>query len=85
MREKENSKKIEINEEMKELVIARVEAQVPSNLSLSIGNFGRMSKAKMLEHIRKGDGIGKKIIESHIRFLRAQSSGEVTRALVSVG
>ena len=80
---REKNEEIKINKEMKELVIARIEAQVPSNLSLSIGSSGRMSKEEMLEHINKGDEIGNRIIESHIRFLRAQSTGEVTRALVS--
>jgi len=77
-------KEIKINDEMKELVIARIQAQVPSNLSLSIGSFGKISKEEMLEHVKKGDEIGRKIIESHIRFLRAQSTGEITKALVSV-
>ena len=35
---REKNKEIKINDEMKELVIARIEAQVPSNLSLSIGS-----------------------------------------------
>ena len=83
MREKANEE-IKFNEETKKLVIARIEAQVPSNLSLSIGSHGRISKEEMITHVKKVDEIGKKIIESHIRFLRAQATGEVTRALVSV-
>ena len=63
MDEKINYKKIEINAEMKELVIARIDAQVPSNLTLSIGSFGKISKDEMIEHIKKGDVIGRKIVE----------------------
>ena len=84
MSEKSGTKEIKINEEMKQLVIARIDAQVPSNLSLSIGLYGKMSKEEMIQHIKKGDEIGRRLIESHIRFLRAQATGEVTKALISV-
>lgn len=84
MREKTEKRNIEINEEMKQLVIARIDAQVPSNLILSMGSYGKMSKDEMILHIKNGDEIGKRIVESHIRFLRAQASGEVTKALVSL-
>ena len=78
-----SEEKIKINEEMKNLVIARIEAQ-PSNLVLSIGSYGKMSKEEMIEHIQRGDETGKRIIESHIRFLRAQATGQVTKALASI-
>ncbi len=73
-----------ISDEIKELVVARIEAQVPSNLRLSIGSYGSLSKEEMIMHVKMGDEIGRKIIESHIRFLRAQASGEVTKALTSI-
>lgn len=84
MKDKKDSKVIEINEEIKQLVIARIEAQVPSNLRLSIGSYGSISKGEMIEHVKKGDEIGKKIVESHLRFLRAQASGKLTKALTSI-
>lgn len=81
---KENSYKTrEISEEAKNLVIARIDAQVPSNFRLSIGSFGGMTKEQMIEHVKNGDEIGKQIINSHLRFLQAQSSGKITHALVS--
>ena len=84
MREKENSNKEHITEAMKKLAIARIEAQVPSNLRLSIGSYGSMSKEKMIEHVKRGDEIGIKIVESQLRFLRAQASGHLTKELVSI-
>ncbi len=84
MRKKDNSKNVKINEEMKKLVIARINAQVPSNLTLSIGAHKKISKDEMISHIKGNDEIGKKIVESHIRFLRAQATGKVTQAFVSL-
>jgi len=84
MKEKNDSKEEHITETMKKLAIARIEAQVPSNLRLSIGSYGRMSKEEMIEHINKLDEIGRKIVESQLRFLRAQASGHLTKELTSI-
>lgn len=73
-----------ITEEMKEVVLARIEAQVPSNLKLFVGSSQGMNKEEIIKHIKEGDEIGKKIVLSHVRFIRAIAKGEVTRALSSV-
>ena len=84
MKDKDNTKKdAAILEYEKKLVIARIDAQVPSNLRLSIGSYGRLSKEEMIRHVRAGDETGRQIIDSHLRFLRAQSEGRITKALVS--
>ena len=84
MKEKINSKEIEITEKMKEIVIARIDAQLPSDLKLAIGNYGIINKEEMMEHVKKGDEIGKQIVKKHILFLRALASGEFTEAMASV-
>lgn len=73
-----------INELIKELVITRINAQMTPNMKLSIGGFGSMTKEDMINHINQDDEIGKMIIDVHLNFLQAQSSGELTSALVSV-
>ena len=85
MKEKNTSaKENELNEKIKELVLARIDAQVPSNLRLFIGSSYGMSKEQIMEHVRKGDEIGKQIIQMHIRFMRAVVKGEVTNLINSV-
>jgi len=74
----------EITETMKNSVIARIDAQVPSNLKLAMGSYGGMSKEEMIEHVKKGDEIGRQIVKRHIQFLRAVASGELTDALASL-
>lgn len=73
-----------IEEEIKELVITRIEAQLPSHLKLSIGSSGSMTKEEMIEHIKKGDEVGQKIINSHMAFLKALVNGELVKAITSV-
>jgi len=81
MRNNPNSNNIEINEKIKELIIARIEAKMSPHLKLSIGSDGSLNKDEMIEHVKEGDNIGKRIIQVHLNFLRAQSSGELTKAL----
>ncbi|MBU4116376.1 MAG: hypothetical protein KKG94_01380 [Nanoarchaeota archaeon] len=84
MIDKTSSKEIKINEEMKGVVMARIDAQVPSNLKLAIGGYGVMNKEEMIEHIKKGDEVGNQIVKRHILFLKSLASGEFTRAIASV-
>jgi len=74
----ENSKKNE--EELRELVLARLEI-MPSNLKLSIGNYGTLTKQELIEHVRKGDDKGMQIVKMQMNFIRALSSGKLIEAL----
>jgi len=85
MRDKnyKNANETDLSRDEKELVILRIET-TSSNLRLSIGGGKSMSKEEMIEHVRKGDEIGKQIIQSHLNFLRAAASGNLTNLLSSV-
>ena len=85
MKQENLSKQNEYEESIKELVIVRIEAQMSPNLRLSIGGHQKsLDKEKMIEHVKKGDEVGKQIIQSHLNFIRAQTSGELVTALNSV-
>ncbi len=75
------NEEIEINEGIKKLVIARIEARMPSNIKLSIGSTGSMSKDEMIDHVKKADDQGKQIIKMHLNFIKAVTSGEFIREL----
>ena len=66
----------EITEEMKELVIARL-SLIPPNKKISIGNYGEFSKEELIEGVKSGSEVGKKIIEVELEFLRALKKGIV--------
>jgi len=83
-KKKKDYEGIEINEKMKKIVIARIDAQVPSSLRLAMGGYGSMTKEEMIEHVKKGDEIGRQIVKRHILFLRSVASGELTKAINSV-
>lgn len=59
-----------VNEEEKKLVLARLE-NMPSNMKLSMGGTMPLSKTEMLEHVKKGDEIGKKIVKIQLNYLRS--------------
>ncbi|MEW5896601.1 MAG: hypothetical protein AB1668_02840 [Nanoarchaeota archaeon] len=78
------SKEKGIPEAAKELVITKIEAQMPSHLKLSIGSYGTMSKEELIKHVKDEDTIGKQIVEAHISFLKAIAKGEFAKAMASV-
>ena len=76
--------KRDISEEVKELVITRIEATMPSRLKLCMGGEKGLTKNEMIEHVEKGDETGRLIIEAHLNFIKAQASGTLITALNSV-
>lgn len=78
------SEEVELNEDIKKLVIARIDARISSNLKLSIGDKGSLNKQEMIEHVKKGDEIGKQIAKVHLSFIKAQASGELITTLNSL-
>jgi len=81
---KKDTSKFEINKEIKELVVTRIEAQTPQNLKLSIGSCGNLTKDEVIGHIEKGDLIGRQVVNMHLSFLKAVASGKFTKAISSV-
>lgn len=65
-----------IPEDIKELVIIRLET-LPSNMKISIGSYGEFSKDELIDHVKKEDGIGKKMVEIELEFLRALKEGVI--------
>ena len=74
----------EFEENWRKLVIERINAGMSSNLKLSIGMSGSLSKEEVLEHVKKGDNIGMQIVNMHRNFIKAQASGQFTKALNTV-
>jgi hypothetical protein len=60
--------------DVKELVLARLQT-FPSDKKLCIGSYGEFSKEDLIECVKKGDEIGKKIIDIELGFLRAMKEG----------
>lgn len=77
-------KKGKINKDIKETVIARIEAQTPSNMKLSVGSQGSLTKEELINHIKKGDEIGQQVVDAHLTFLKALANGKFVKAITSV-
>lgn len=67
-------------EEMKELVIARLDV-MPPKYKLSVGNKGTFTKDELIQHVQKGDEIGNEIIKMQFNFIRALTSGKLMNTL----
>lgn len=78
----QNTSEEEISEELKELVIARIDV-LPKNKKISIGSIGEFTKGELIERIKKGDEVGKKIIELELTFLRALKDGILLEEVLS--
>lgn len=56
-----------------ELVVARLRA-IPDNAILSIGsmqNKNQFNKEEMIEHVKRMDDVGKKIIDMQLQYVRS--------------
>jgi hypothetical protein len=65
----------EISDELKELVVERLKS-MPSNLQISVGG-NEYTKTEILDHVQKGDGIGKQMAEIQLQFLQDLTSGKI--------
>ncbi len=62
---------VELNQDIINLVIARLKT-IPSNATLSVGSDKEpMSAEVLIEEVKKQTEIGKKLIESQLFFLRS--------------
>lgn len=62
-------------EEIKKLVIIRLETSLPSDKKISIGSSGEFTKEELIDHVKKGDAIGKKVVKIELEFLQAFKEG----------
>jgi len=70
----EKKDKNKINEEIKKMVIARLEV-FPSDKKISIGSIGELTKKEMIENVEKETDIGEKIVEVQLNYLRTLKEG----------
>ena len=63
-----------LDKDIQELVIARLQT-LPESVEVSIESEGDFTKDELIDHVRHGDDIGKKIIDLEMSFLRSLKSG----------
>ena len=78
-----DKKEQEIADDLKELVIARLEV-LSSGKKVSVGgDSGVLSREDLIKHVREGDQIGKKIMDVELTFLRALKDGKILEEALS--
>lgn len=65
------------DDEIKKIVIARLEV-LPPDKKISIGSSGEFSRDELIERVKSGDPIGKKMVEIEMEFLRSLKQGIIT-------
>jgi len=81
MTEEKKQQKEEISEDLKDLVIERLDV-LPSDKKISIGSVGEFTKDELIERVKQGDEIGQKIVEIELSFLRALKEGTLLEELL---
>jgi hypothetical protein len=69
-----------INEDVKELVIARL-GIMPSTYKLSMGADGTFTKNQLIEHVMAEDKIGNQIARMQLNFIKALTTGKFIQTL----
>lgn len=64
-----------ISEDVKELVIARLEI-MPSTYKLSIGTEGTFTRNQLIEHVIADDKIGNQFTRIQLNFIKALTTGK---------
>lgn len=79
---KENSQVIEISEDLKNLVMARLDV-LPSDRRIYIGDESKaFDKKELIKQVKEGTEIGKKIIALELTFLRALKEGTFLEEII---
>lgn len=74
MTEERSKQKEPISEDLKNLIIERLDI-LPPHTKIHIGSAGEFTKDQLIECVKEGDEIGQKIIAIELSFLRALKEG----------
>ena len=81
MAEKEQEK--EISQELKDLVLVRLQIAASDRL-VSFGGGESYTSAQLIEHVEKEDDVGRRIVNLERAYLNALKSGEFNDALTAL-
>jgi len=75
-KEKKESGDSNIDEDIKQLVMARLSV-LSRDTHISIGSEGSFSRDELIEHVEQGSEIGKKLTAINMEFLQSLKRGEL--------
>ena len=75
-------KDIIISEALRDLVTERLDLLSP-DLVISIGSSGTFTKSELIDHVQKGDDVGKTIVKMEMNFLMALKDGTLLQEMIS--
>jgi len=60
------------DEEVVELVLARLET-MPEHLQIHLGREGTVDKAKLIEHVKRQDALGKAFVQKQMEYIKSMA------------
>ncbi|HLC57471.1 MAG TPA: hypothetical protein VJH95_02785 [Candidatus Nanoarchaeia archaeon] len=73
--------KEKISKEIKELVLWKIEVDMPQNFRLSMGDKGTFNKEDLKKHVEAEDEVGRAYINVELKFIKSLMNGEFSRIL----
>ena len=70
-----------ISKELKELVLYKLDMEVPANFKMSIGKEGTFTRDQLKSEVKSGSEVGKIYVEMQLNFMRSLMNGEISAAL----
>jgi len=70
-----------IDKDTKELVLWRLDASVPNNFKLSMGDKGTFTKDELREHVKKEDDVGRIFVDMQLKFIKSLTSGDFSKVI----
>ena len=66
---------MKVTEDIKKLIIFRLNT-LPADKKISIGSYGEFDREELIEHVKRNDIVGQKIVKVELEFLKAMSEGK---------
>ncbi len=73
---KNKQKDKKIQEDLRKLVIARINAS-SGDLRVAVGGQGTYSKEELIKSVEAGDELGQEIIKTQLEYLRDMAEGKI--------
>ena len=70
-----------IPEELKKILIWKLDIEIPPTYKLSVGNKGTFTREELKKHVEQEDEVGMAFANMQLGFMKALASGRFSEAL----
>ena len=70
-----------ISKALKELVLYKLDTEVPAHFKMSIGKEGTFTRDQLKEEVKNDSDVGEMYVKMQLNFMRSLMNGEISTAL----